>query len=74
MATTLRSQLLSSLAVLRTQILAALSVPLEEDDRPSSRKCDRFFDDERFEENAGRIGRNGVGSLEVGGGDDWFDR
>lgn len=74
MAISLRSQLLSSLAVLRTQILAGLSVPLERDDRLSTRGGEWLFDEARFEENPGRIGRTGLGSLEVGGGEDWFDR
>lgn len=74
MATTLRSQLLSSLAVLRTQILAGLSVPLEDERRKHVRRTEWLFDEARFEENPGRIGRNGLGSLEVGGGRDRIDR
>lgn len=59
---------------LKTQILAGLAVPLEDDRRSLSGTTDWLFDEARFEENPGRIGRNGLGSLEVGGGRDRIDR
>lgn len=64
-------RLRNTLGVLRTQILAAMVLPLEHDERLSSAGGDRLFHEASFDENAGRVGRNGLGSLEVGGADDW---
>jgi len=67
-------RLMNTLYSLRTQLLAGLSVPLEHDGRRRSWHTDWLFDEARFEENPGRIGHNGLGSLEVGGGRDRVDR
>lgn len=68
------NRLTNTLHSLKTQILAGISVPLEDEGHSVSRRTDWLFDDARFEENPGRVVRNGLGSLEVGGGEDWFDR
>lgn len=69
----LASRCMNSFRLLKTQILAGLSVPLGEERRTGVERSEWLFDEARFEENPGRVGRNGLGSLEVGGGEDWFD-
>ena len=67
-------RLMNTLYSLKTQLLAGLSVPLEDDRWRRPRHTAWLIDEARFEENPGRIGRNGLGSLEVGGGRDRIDR
>jgi len=66
---------LNFLASLKTQAVAALTVPsdaqafsayLDDDARRKRRR--RMFDDSSF---AGRLTSNGIGSLDVGGALDW---